>query len=282
MNSKAFDLLIKLFNEKKLAHAFLIETNNFDKTYKMLLKFLKVINCSDKYIDGCEKCNLCHLIDNLSLPSIVVINPDGANIKKEQIIELKNKFVTKPLFSKYNNYLIMHAECLNSSSANTMLKFIEEPEDNIIGFFVTNNKGNVIETIKSRCEILIDYYEEDFFTNIPTMWKDEAIKYIKEFETAKYDTVFYNRDILLPILEDKQCVLFLFKAMFIIYNDLYKSLIYKSDYDDKLEYLNFLLTKGENFFIKRMNLLNKILDDLNYNINVLTLLDRFVLEGSEY
>jgi hypothetical protein len=63
---------------------------------------------------------------------------------------------------------------------------------------------------------------------------------------------------------------------------LYKSLIYKSDYDDKFDYLNFLLTKGENFFIKRMNLLNKILDDLNYNINVLTLLDRFVLEGSEY
>ena len=163
-----------------------------------------------------------------------------------------------------------------------MLKFIEEPEDNIIGFFVTNNKGNVIETIKSRCEILIDYYEDDFFTNIPTMWKDEAIKYIKEFETAKYDTVFYNRDILLPILEDKQCVLFLFKAMFIIYNDLYKSLIYKSDYNDMCEYFNFLLTKGEKFFIKRMNLLNKILDDLNYNINVLTLLDRFVLEGSEY
>ena len=43
---------------------------------------------------------------------------------------------------------------MNSFSANTILKFLEEPNENIIAFLLTNNRYHVIDTIVSRCQIL--------------------------------------------------------------------------------------------------------------------------------
>ena len=151
--------LVKRYREKKLAHAYLIETNNYDKALQDLKEFIKIINCPEEYKKKCEKCNLCNLINKDNLPSIKIIEPDGASIKKVQMEELKEAFSTKPVYSRYNTYIIMNAEKLNSSSANSMLKFIEEPTDGIIGFFITNNKDVMIETIKSRCQSLILKYE---------------------------------------------------------------------------------------------------------------------------
>ena len=75
-----------------------------------------------------------------NLPSLIIIEPDGLNIKKDQILDMMEKFSTKPVFTKFNIYVIREADRFNQSSANTLLKFLEEPEDNIIGFFITNNK----------------------------------------------------------------------------------------------------------------------------------------------
>ena len=51
--------------------------------------------------------------------------------------------------------------------------------------------------------------------------------------------------------------------------------------DESLEELRFLLKKDKQYFLKRLDLLNEILDELNYNLNISFILDRFVLEGSE-
>ena len=104
--SQVYQELIKHFHENKLAHAFLVETNDVDKSYLAILQFLKVINCPSDYKENCQECNLCHLIDNGNLPSLIVVEPDGNTIKKEQVMEIKKMFQTKPIFSKYNMYII--------------------------------------------------------------------------------------------------------------------------------------------------------------------------------
>ena len=43
---------------------------------------------------------------------------------------------------------------MNDTSFNKMLKFLEEPEDNILGFYITRNKDSVANTIVSRCELI--------------------------------------------------------------------------------------------------------------------------------
>lgn len=281
MNNNIFQELIQAYRENKLAHAFLIETNDKEKSYHSLLQFLKILNCPDEYKEGCSNCNLCHLIDTNSLPSLLTVYPDGINIKKEQILEVKRAFQTKPVFSKYNMYIIMDAENLNSSSANTMLKFLEEPEDSIIGFFITNNKENVIDTIKSRCQILLDYYDVDISKQIPSSFKEMAISYVKELETSGIDAVFYNRDVLLPEIKDKKDLFYLFEALLDIYRNLFFAVQNLEVLKDEYQEFKFLLKKNVKYFERKVDLIMEILDEINYNLNISLVLDRFVLEGGD-
>ena len=159
---EAIQNLVKKYNENQLSHVFLIETNDKAAALEDIKEFVKVINCNESYMEDCMKCNLCHLIATEQLPSLEIVSPDGQAIKKGQMEELKQKFSSIPYLSRYNTYIINDAEKFNASSANTMLKFIEEPEKNIIGFLITNNRENVISTIKSRCNkqsfIIILYF----------------------------------------------------------------------------------------------------------------------------
>ena len=108
--------LVKKFNEEKLAHIFLIETNDKTALLADILEFCKVLSCPQTYSEGCSSCNLCHLIDIDALPSLKVIYPDGQAIKKEQMEELKNTFSKMPYLSQYNCYIINDVEKFNSSS----------------------------------------------------------------------------------------------------------------------------------------------------------------------
>lgn len=51
-------------------------------------------------------------------------------------------------------YIINGADKLNKQSANSILKFIEEPDNNITALLVTDNLYSVMPTIRSRCQIL--------------------------------------------------------------------------------------------------------------------------------
>ena len=144
--------ILKKYHEGRLAHAFLLETNDMERCYKDILDIVKEINCPHTFAPKCkEECNICNLIDNNNLPSLITINPDGQFIKRDQVNTLMNKFSTIPVFTKYNVYIVNEAHRLNNESANALLKFLEEPEDNILGFYITNNKEIVISTIRSRC-----------------------------------------------------------------------------------------------------------------------------------
>lgn len=64
-------------------------------------------------------------------------------------------------------YIIEYAENLNSSSANALLKFLEEPDDEIIAILVTKNINKVISTIVSRCQIVnLNHYNRKKMNNI--------------------------------------------------------------------------------------------------------------------
>ncbi len=274
--SNGMQELIKHFHENTISHAFLLETNNQEKCLAALLQFLSYINQVD---DKVENSKLSNLIENEKLPSLIIIRPEGLTIKKEQILSLKRFFKTKPVFSKYNMYIILNAEFLNISSANTMLKFLEEPEDNILGFFVTNNKENIIDTIRSRCQIVVDNYEDVCTFSIPKVWESIAVNYIKEYELMHEEAILYNKNVILPLVHDRKEALFLFQSIFQIYEVLFMCKVKNNNLADEYKSLNFLLKKDNDYFLKQLQYLSILLDDMNYNLNINLLIDRFVLES---
>ena len=139
MKEDFFPYLDSCINENKLAHAFLVETNDCEKITLEITKFLfekKLIQTED-------------LLNNLNL---IVIEPEGKEIKSGNIALLHTRFATLPVNNKFNIYIIKEAGQMNSSAANKLLKFLEEPTDFILGFLVSNINSTVMETIRSRCQ----------------------------------------------------------------------------------------------------------------------------------
>lgn len=283
MRAESIEKIVKLYHENKLSHAYLLVTNNIENCLSDLKIAIKQINCNKEYLENCTKCNICNLINQNFLPSLIIIEPDGKMIKKEQILELKRKFSTKPIYTKENIYVIKNAEALNAASANTMLKFLEEPEDNIIGFFITNNVNNVINTIKSRCEILNVFYDvhdlniDSVDNSLNKTYLNVARNYIKKIEVEKSMRIMYNKSELLNIYSEREDIKKVFQILVIIYEELLKYKLHLSNLFSKLDvdFLEFLNYKD---ILNRINLLNKFLDDLNSNANIELLLDKFVIE----
>ncbi len=257
--------LVKKFNENKMSHVFLMETNDKTALLSDILELCKVMNCMETFQNDCNHCNLCHLIDTETLPSLKIIVPDGQVIKKEQMEELKNAFAYKPYIAKFNIYIIEDAEKFNRESANTMLKFIEEPEQDLYGFLITNNKENVIETIKSRCEIVKAIYsiqEKPISEKIVAL----ANQYLYQLEVEKGLSIVYNKGILDENLEKEELIQF-FKVLLDIYSN-----------DFNKNYANKGFPKlTERELLKRIGLTNEMIERLNYNVNINLVLDSFVL-----
>ncbi|CDE50716.1 dNA polymerase III delta' subunit [Firmicutes bacterium CAG:460] len=287
MEVNVLENLVKYYHENKISHAYLIETNNLEKCYLDLLEVIKQIFCQNEYNKECNKCNICNLVNQNYLPSLVVISPDGMNIKKEQIVELKKKFSTVPIYTKENIYVIKNAEKLNGASANTMLKFLEEPEQNILGFFITNNANNVISTIRSRCEVikvLYDIHELDINNITNDINKDKfdvAIEYLFKIEVEKKLGIMYNRDVVLNKFSEREDIKTVFKIIFIIYEELLKKVM---GLDNKFDFekINELSSLDKDKVLRRINLVTKFIDDIDSNVNVELLLDKFVIELGDY
>ena len=287
MEVNVLENLVKYYHENKISHAYLIETNNLEKCYLDLLEVIKQIFCQNEYNKECNKCNICNLVNQNYLPSLVVISPDGMNIKKEQIVELKKKFSTVPIYTKENIYVIKNAEKLNGASANTMLKFLEEPEQNILGFFITNNANNVISTIRSRCEVikvLYDIHELDINNITNDINKDKfdvAIEYLFKIEVEKKLGIMYNRDVVLNKFSEREDIKTVFKIIFIIYEELLKKVM---GLDNKFDFekINELSSLDKDKVLRRINLVTKFIDDIDSNVNIELLLDKFVIELGDY
>ena len=258
-------LLNKLYHEHMLAHAYLFETNNIQKCNNDLKKLIKMISCPKEYQDKCQKCSLCNLIDNDSLPSLMVVNPDGKFIKKDSIEAIKNNFALLPTYTTNNFYIINYPEKRNDTAYNKMLKFLEEPEDGIIGFFVSSNKSQIASTILSRLECIKIIYSEDEI--VKNYNHEELLKeYINKIETANLNILWYNCNVLLKSLTEKIDVVEFMQNLLNIYLNFF--------HGNSVEGIQI---KPQNI-IQKINLISKYLEKLNYNVNSSLLLDSFAIE----
>ena len=105
--------------------------------------------CPYVFKNYCNDCNICKRIDKNFFSELIEIFPENNVIKKEEILKIKERFNKYSIEGKNMTYIIHNVECLNSSSGNSILKFLEEPDSNSVAIFTTTNVDNVMETIIS-------------------------------------------------------------------------------------------------------------------------------------
>ena len=272
--------ILTKYRENKLAHAYLIETNNLDLALKDIKELIKNLNCPHNFTSKCTECNLCNLINLNNLPSLKIIEPDGANIKKNQIEDLKNNFSTKPLYSKFNIYILKNAEKLNASSANAMLKFVEEPTPGILGFFLTSNKDIMIDTIKSRCQIFTLSYKVTSLYSSLNISKELYAKYLA-FIPSYLDDILKNKLInhkktILSLFPERQDIENILKIILSIYYEHYLKLNNKP-YQTEITNI-YPLNLNIQEISQKLQIITKIITNMSYNVSIELILDKFVIE----
>lgn len=198
MNNKLNDYIERVCNSNCFSHAYLIEVDNsYDSSIVLNFAQKIIYHINSKKNENVD----LTLYTSVESENIKIIQPDGKFIKKEQLLELMSEFKTKSLNSNVRIYILEYAENLNNSSANTILKFLEEPEDGIIAILVTKNKSNVIDTIVSRCQFLniaskfdsnydADLYEYSIdLLKLLMNKKEKAIAYLSELYSLKSDQI---------------------------------------------------------------------------------------------
>lgn len=272
VKQKYIDYINMVIKSNRISHAYLIEIDDYDNDFIYVINFVKMILCNISYDDVfvCDD-KIISLIDNGNFSDISIVEPDGNWIKKNQLLELQKEYSNKSLFGLKRIYIIKYAEKMNLSSANTILKFLEEPDDDIIAFILTENRYLVLDTILSRCQVLT--LREDSFCNSIDNNIIFLLNYIvnpREF-FIKYNFCVSN------CIVDKNIA----KEYFIRIEDIlvnYLNYIYCDYLNFNDEYLNILRENNDNYILFCLSLIEKYLPKLDFNVNYKMWLDSFFAE----
>lgn len=235
MKEENIKYLSNVIDENKLSHAFLVESNNYEdvmnSVFKLFLEKKMIFNIDD--IENNISVRILRPIDNL--------------IDKDQILNLQEFLSTMSFDGYYKLFFILNAGLMNEQSVNKLLKVLEEPNEKVVGFLISDNSNELLPTLISRCQVLksdIDAsnveVDEDIFNNLCKFKNFNFEDYIKfKVVVSKLDKV--------------------------VINNLF------------LKYLAYLDNENDIFYLK----VNDFLNNIRYNVNIDLALDKLYFESLE-
>lgn len=267
IQEKFVNYIEKIIQSNKLSHSYLIELGDFSLDFPLVLLFVKMILCSEMVADvenlNCNRCNTCKLIDENSFPDLQIIEAEGSQIKKNQLLSLKGEYQNKSLIGKRRVYIIKNAEKLNPSSANTILKFLEEPEEGVIAILLTSNRYQILDTILSRCQVLS--LLDDFETEIV----DDKIIVFMRYLIHPEDLFIHYKEIYDSILSDKETA----REIFFAVEKILINYLSTKSRNKNSSIFSFLDNVNANILLSYITIIEEEIPKLVYNINYKLWLD---------
>jgi len=147
-------VLKSALEKKRVPHAFLFYGAEGIGKRTTALVFAKALNCEAGGADACDACTSCRKIDSGNHPDILIIRPEGQFIKVADIKELQERMRFRPLEGTRRVVIIDDAERMNITSANSLLKTLEEPSPTNVFILVSSRPHLLPLTILSRCHRL--------------------------------------------------------------------------------------------------------------------------------
>jgi len=277
-----YQAIVNEMQSQTLSHSYLFEYDSLDEILVFVKDFIKSI-LSNNYFKGIpltdDEEKMCYQIDHDLYDDCIWIYPDGNWIKKEQLNRLQHIYQTKSLHNTFRIYVIVGAERLNTTSANTILKFLEEPNGDIVALLLTTNKYEVLNTIYSRCQ----FYSLKKVKDSEILSVEQLhLELVQEMEEKK-------KDALLDIYVKYQ-VLFENKEKFIetvdilkqIYSEALSENMNQTKLTDNPLYNLINLKNNVGQLTKKIfNLITTKKLLLTTNVNIKNYLEKFILEFVE-
>ena len=138
-------------------------------------------------------------MDDDNYPDFFVFDGSKSTIKKEAVATIESSFEKKAFENKGIRIYILHLiENMTIEAINSILKFLEEPGQQIYAFLTTNNENSILPTIISRCQVL----------RLKLIDKNIVIKDAMDFGVERKDaellSYFYNDgELIKEIIDDE-------------------------------------------------------------------------------
>jgi DNA polymerase III subunit delta' len=152
---------VELKQQQRLPHAILIELRTAVDSRSFGWHLVSALFCQSENQDKpCGQCQSCQLMLANNYPDLTfttLVENDkthklNKDIKIDQIRRLIHQFTLTRNLQSGKIALIYPAEKLNKSSANSLLKTLEEPSSGSTLILLTHNAGRLPVTIRSRCQ----------------------------------------------------------------------------------------------------------------------------------
>ena len=152
---QVFAQIKKSIEHERMSHAYLFEGESGTGKHQMSMWLAKRLFCTNVVAnEPCNVCNNCIRIQLNEHPNVQVIKPEGQTIKVDQIRRLQAEFSKKGFEAKRQVFIISDADKMNVSAANSLLKFLEEPQAGLLAILETSALGRILPTIQSRCQLI--------------------------------------------------------------------------------------------------------------------------------
>ena len=99
----------------------------------------------------CGVCTACHKVEQGIHSDVMLIDEQDKEIKVETARAIRSACAVLPGDSDRRIVLIRHAQNMNISAQNALLKLLEEPPSYAFFILMTENAGALLPTILSRC-----------------------------------------------------------------------------------------------------------------------------------
>lgn len=148
-------LIARMIEKDRLSHAYIFSGSVGTGKKETAMWLACALFCQHKEQgEPCMNCDHCRRILNQEFPDVWYLSPTGKTIKTEQVSQLKRELSMSGLESRRQCFIIEHAETMTEAAANQLLKFIEEPDTPMVAILLTENIGQLLPTIISRCQVL--------------------------------------------------------------------------------------------------------------------------------
>ena len=189
-NGFTINVLKNIVKTNKVSHAYLFYGERGVGKKTIANFFAKAILCGQENAP-CGSCFNCVKFETKNHPDFVVVGEKdyvGQSFDVNCVRNLIRHCFLKPNEAFFKVFILNDVDSLLLSSANALLKILEEPPKNVIFLLTANSQHNVLKTIWSRCM--------QFFIAPVTL--DECFIFLQDFN-AKEDAVVLKETAMLSL-----------------------------------------------------------------------------------
>ena len=144
--------LLRAVASGRLAHACLFDGPESVGKRSAALGLALALCCTERPGQGCGTCDACRRIESGRHPDVLAFAPATTQYLVEQAREIVAMAATRPHEAPARVLILDSADCLNPSSANCLLKTLEEPFPGNHLVLVTSAPDRLLPTIRSRTQ----------------------------------------------------------------------------------------------------------------------------------